>query len=244
MFEEVFKRYEYKYIIDTETYKRFLDAIKDKVSADPFGDDKGFYKITNLYFDTECNLFLDETIDKKQFRQKLRLRSYNKVDLNSDVFIEIKKKYKGVVSKRRTMLKLREAYDFLYANEWLSSYDDYNASNLQILREIEFFKNYYKLEPRVILSYDRQAFQGIYEEDLRITFDTNLQKRWTDLAIEKGPWGDVFFEKGSFILEVKVNDRIPLWLARTLSDLNCYKQSYSKYTYSFDKEQSELREIG
>lgn len=232
--QEVFKRYELKYIINEETKFKLLNALEGRITADVHGDENGFYNINNLYFDSDSRIFLSETVNKKRFRQKLRLRAYNDVDLDSNVFLEIKKKHKGVVSKRRTLLKLDSAYDFLKLNDKIDDYGMYKPSNVQILREVEFLKNYFELKPKVIVSYDRQAFQGVIEDDLRITFDSNLRRRWVDLVVEKGPWGDLFLDRNQYILEVKVNNRVPLWLARILNELQCYQQSFSKYTSCYE----------
>ncbi len=233
---EVFNRYELKFILDKSMAQEMIQALKGHVMLDQYGDGEGFYRIINLYYDTEDHLFFHETVNRQEFRQKLRLRAYNKVSIDTPVFLEIKKKYDGVVYKRRTMLTLQDAYAFLAKGQEQQDYSVYDASNVQILGEVAFLKRFYSLAPKVVVSYDRQAFLGIKENDLRITFDSNLRKRESDLKLESGPWGELFMDASSYILEIKVNGRIPLWLAQILSGFQCWRQGYSKYTSSYNAE--------
>lgn len=236
MAKEVFNRYELKYIVNKALYKELLQALQGHVFMDKHGDQDGYYMVMNLYYDTADHLFFNETVNRQQFRQKLRLRGYNHINRDSNVFLEIKKKYRGVVYKRRTLLKLPEAYAFLADTLSKKDYSLYDASNTQILGEVDFLKQFYQLEPKVIVSYDRQAFQGIHEEDLRVTFDRNLLKRETDLRIESRSDGELFMDPSLYVLEVKVNDRIPLWLSHILNDFQCWRQGYSKYTSSYNSD--------
>lgn len=108
----------------------------------------------------------------------------------------------------------------------------YETSNHQVLREIDYFRKLYDLEPGMVVSYDRHALHGINDTELRMTFDFNLRCRNDDLQLENGPYGDLFIDENLVVLEVKVNDSVPLWLARILQELNCEQRSASKYCTS------------
>lgn len=232
MAKEVFNRHELKYLIDYDTYIMLLEALKPYISIDINGDKNGYYTISNIYYDTKDNLFHQEKMLKQSFRQKLRLRTYNKVDLNDGAFLEIKKKYKKVVNKRRTFIKLKDAYEFLSSKEDISTISPFEVSNHQILKEIGFLKNFYQLEPKMVLCYERQAFQTIEDDDIRITFDKNLRRREYNFRLENGSDGEIFVDPNIFILEVKLSGRVPLWLSRILSEFSCKMQSFSKYSNS------------
>jgi SPX domain protein involved in polyphosphate accumulation len=199
---------------------------------DKFGD-QGCYNIISLYFDSIDKKIYYETRNKLRFRQKLRLRIYDDAGLNDASFLEVKQKYNNVVNKRRTKIKLSDAYHFLDKKS-LAYQDMYDVSNPQILKEVHAFRSLYELEPKVIVSYDRQAFHGLYEDDLRVTFDYNLMCRDDNLSVEAGPQGANFVDKDLVIMEVKVTHSVPLWLTRLLSELECPKKSVSKFCTSID----------
>ena len=232
MAQEVFNRYELKYLVDYNTYAALLEALKPYVSTDINGDKDGYYTISSIYYDTHDNLFHQEKMLKESFRQKLRLRTYNKIGLNDDAFLEIKKKHKRVVNKRRTVIKLKDAYDFLDSKEDISHTSSFQVSNQQILKEIAFLKNFYQLKPTMVLCYERQAFQAIDDSDIRITFDKNLRRRQYNFRLENGSDGEIFLDPDLFVLEVKLNCRVPLWLSRILNEFTCRMQGFSKYSNS------------
>ncbi|WP_223701248.1 polyphosphate polymerase domain-containing protein [Sutcliffiella deserti] len=232
MAKEIFTRYELKYLIPNEVYLKLAEAILPYTRFDSFGEE-GKYNIVSLYFDSPNNDIYYETRNKLFFRQKLRLRVYDKVTRTDSAFFEIKQKYKNVVNKRRTKISLQDAYRYL-DQEGSSLPTNLAISNPQIMNEVHSFRNLYKLKPEVVVSYDRQAFQGIYDDDLRITFDFNLTCRSQDLHIENGSYGTHFVEPGLVILEVKVTHSVPLWLSRLLSDLECPRKSVSKFCTSID----------
>ncbi|MFC5711422.1 polyphosphate polymerase domain-containing protein [Thalassorhabdus alkalitolerans] len=229
MSKEIFSRYEVKYLIPFDKYQRLVEAMMPYMRFDKFGNE-GRYNIVSLYFDSPDYKIYYETRNKLRFRQKLRLRVYDNVTVNDTSFLEVKQKFNNVVNKRRTSIKLNDAYKYIYEGEK----ENLQASNFQTLREIDNFKTLYNLQPEVVVSYDRQAFHGLFEDDLRVTFDYNLMCRSDDLRIENGPQGTNFVDPNLVILEVKVNNSVPLWLARMLSEFECSRQSVSKFCTSID----------
>jgi len=236
MTQEVFERYELKFLLTRDEHTALLEAILPYMSYDTYGNLEGKYNIVSLYYESDDKKIYYETVNKLRFRQKLRLRVYDKADLNSTAFIEIKQKHNNVVNKRRTSIPLHEAYQVLsepYSEELISKV---NASNPQILREALYFKELYDIKPSIIVSYDRQALSGLRdtEKDLRVTFDYNLMCRSDSLALESGPNGLNFVDEDIVILEVKVSRSVPFWLARILSEFNFSKQGFSKFCTSID----------
>ncbi|MHA6253318.1 VTC domain-containing protein [Oceanobacillus sp. CAU 1775] len=226
---EIFRRKEQKYLITLEQYNALIQRIAPYMRPDKFGDE-GRYTVTSLYFESADNKIYYETKNKLRYRQKLRLRVYNDADLNSTAFFEVKQKHKKVVNKRRMLIPLSEAYRYLH--EMDEDLTKYETSNQQVLREIDYFRKLYQLEPGMVVSYDRHALHGIKDKELRMTFDFNLRCRNDDLQVENGPYGDLFIDENLVVLEVKVNDSVPLWLTRILQELNCEQRSASKYCTS------------
>lgn len=233
MVKEVFKRYELKYLISFEQYISLCEHLLEKMKYDAYGTE-GKYNIVSLYYDSDDSKIYYETRNKLRFRQKLRLRIYDQADETSTAFIEVKQKFKNVVNKRRTALPLNEAYDLLNTSGADWEQRNWQASNRQILKEAMHFKSLYDLRPELVVSYDRQAFSGIDEPDLRVTFDYNLMCRTDDLRIENGPEGQHFIDRDNVVLEVKVSETVPFWLSRLLSEHGCSKQSVSKFCTSVE----------
>jgi hypothetical protein len=99
----------------------------------------------------------------------------------------------------------------------------------QIDREITYFRDYYqRLEPACMILYDRTAYA---EPDggLRLTIDRNPRYRMDALSFDHAPVGIPLLNPGEAILEIKVQDTIPLWLVRILSDGRIRRGSISKY---------------
>lgn len=229
---EVFSRYEKKYLIDEKTYKFIVDRLDEQMVADKYSRDGGFYNIANIYYDTPDDALIRASIEKPVYKEKLRLRSYGVPGLDDKVFLEIKKKFKGLVNKRRTKLRLSEAYD-LTLNGIHPQDSDY--INKQVLSEIEYFLKLYNLEPKVYLTYDRRAYFAKGDSDFRVTFDTNIRSRRTDVGLEKGNHGDLLIGNDVWLMEVKSFMAVPLWFTEILTEAGVYSTSFSKYGTEYKK---------
>ena len=223
---EVFNRYEKKFLLTQSTYEKFVDMISEKMEADAYSKDGGFYRICNIYYDTPNDELIRKSIDGPVYKEKLRLRSYDTPELSDKVYLEIKKKYNGIVNKRRTTLTLKEAYDYLETGI-RPEYKPY--MNKQVLDELDYFINHYELVPKVFLSYDRRAYFDKNDRDFRLTFDTNIRCRREDVRLEAGSYGDLLLEDGVWLMEVKILKASPLWFTKILSELKVYPASFSKY---------------
>lgn len=190
----------------------------------------------NIYYDTWDDRLISASIEKPVYKEKLRVRSYGVPGLNESVFVEIKKKYNGVVNKRRTSMKLEDAYGYMDGKISMDSImDDYPEINRQVLREIDFFKNHYKIVPKVYISYDRIAYFEKDDGDFRVTFDTNITTRRKDVRLEDGSFGEQLLPADSYLMEIKVSGAVPMWFAKIISGLNIYPASFSKYGTEYKK---------
>ena len=217
--QTVFKRYELKYMLTLGQKERVLAAMTPYMKLDKYGRTT----IRNLYFDTDTYLLIRRSIEKPTYKEKLRIRSYSKADADSTVFVELKKKYKSVVYKRRISLPEEEAM------EWISG-ERHCHKHTQIANEIDYFLNYYKtLHPAVFLSYEREAFYARDGSDFRVTFDDNILCRQEDLSLESEVYGTPILPEGKVLMEIKCSGGIPLWMTEVLSREKIYKTSFSKY---------------
>lgn len=229
---EVFNRYENKYLLDSEAYYKFYNELLEYMELDDFNKQHEFYSITNLYYDTAHNTLIRNSLSKPKYKEKLRLRAYGVPNQDTKVYLEIKKKVFGLVNKRRTSLKLHEAYDFVSTGKE-PEFKGY--MNKQVIEEIKYFLTRYDLHPKVYLSYERKALFCKNNRDLRITFDTNIRSRRYDLKMEHGTHGEPLLEPGQWLMEVKAEKTIPVWLAKMLSEHQMYRTSFSKYGNEYKK---------
>lgn len=217
-YQGVFKRYEKKYLLNELQYKTLRQRLESYMEADSYG----LHSINNIYYDTDDYRLIRASLEKPAYKEKLRLRSYGATGKDSSVFVEIKKKYDGVVYKRRVAMKLSEADDYiLNGNKPLKQ--------TQITREIDWFLNYYKVSPKVFIAYDRIALFGKQDSDLRITFDTNIRFRENKLDLLEGSKGKLLLKDKLILMEIKIPGVMPLMLSRVLDELKIYPVSFSKY---------------
>jgi len=146
---------------------------------------------------------------------------------DSIVFVELKKKYKHVVYKRRISLPDKEA------TKWLSG-EKHPDNYTQIANEIDYFLKFYgTLHPTVFLSYDREAYYSNDDTDFRITFDYNILCRQEDLSLQSEAYGTPILPEGKVLMEIKCSGGIPLWITKVLSEEKIYKTSFSKYATAY-----------
>lgn len=229
---EVFNRYENKYLLDDAAYRSFYADLLEYMELDDYNKQHDFYSITNLYFDTRHDSLIRHSLAKPKYKEKLRLRGYGTPQAGGKVYLEIKKKVFGLVNKRRTALKLEEAYEFVRTGI-PPEYKEY--MNKQVLQEITYFLRQYDLQPKVYLAYERKALFSKANRDLRITFDTNIVCRRHDLKLESGSYGEPLLKPGQWLMEVKAENTIPLWLSQLLSEHGLYRTSFSKYGNEYKK---------
>lgn len=227
---KIFERYEKKYILSREQKQKLLERIEEYIEPDLYPHSE----ISNIYYDTDDNELIRRSLDKPKYKEKLRLRTYGTADLESNAFIEIKKKYNGVVYKRRIMMKLQEAVEYL-------EHGKKPAQQSQILSEIDYFMNMYQPKPSLFLFYERDSYKGKNDLDLRITFDTNIQSRRDNLQLEKNLPGEKLLEDGVYVMEIKVPQAYPMWLVKALTELHVYPTSFSKYGRIYQKEKGKER---
>lgn len=223
---EVFNRFEHKYLITQNQLDKLLPIIDRHMAMDKYCLNHSTYTIANLYYDTADNMLIRNSLEKPFYKEKLRLRAYGIPKTDSFVFLEIKKKYNKCVNKRRTTLRLNEAYSFCESGEQPEHQDYMNA---QVCNEIEYFIRHYDVTPKVYIAYDRLAYFEEGNPDLRISFDTNIRTRRTDLSLEAGDHGDKLLSDGVWLMEIKTSRAKPLWLCEALTETGIKRISFSKY---------------
>ena len=217
-YQAVFKRYEIKYLLTSAQKEEILQVMEPYMALDQYGRTT----IRNIYFDTDNYRLIRRSIEKPVYKEKLRIRSYRKALSKDKVFVELKKKYNGVVYKRRISMPENQAM------EWICG--GISPPDSQIGREVEYFRKYYAtLRPVVYLSYEREAFYSKDGSDFRVTFDDEIFARQDRLSLSQEPGGKRLLPDGMVLMELKTSGAIPLWMTKHLTQSRIFKTSFSKY---------------
>jgi hypothetical protein len=206
-------------MLTLEQKEKIVSVMQEYMALDKYGRSS----IRNIYFDTDSYRLIRRSIDKPKYKEKLRIRSYGRATEDSKVFVELKKKYDGIVYKRRIDLPCNVAFAWTEKNTPC-------PVDTQISREINYFLKYYgTLRPAAFLSYEREAYYEKNGGSFRVTFDDNILFRTTDLSLISDTYGESLLEDGKVLMELKCSGGIPLWFVRVLSAEKIYKTSFSKY---------------
>lgn len=221
----VMKRYEIKYILTKEQTEYLVQGLNGHMEVDQYGKTS----ICSLYYDTPNHRLIRESLDKPEYKEKCRLRSYGLAKPGKPVYLELKRKAFGIVYKRRIETSIDDV------NKFFKDKKDIFKEG-QIEKEITYFRNFYdSLVPSCLIIYDRVAY---YEPDgdLRLTIDYNPRYRLDDLNLDTSIEGKSLLDEGSTILEIKVQEAIPIWLSSLLSNGKIFRGSFSKYGEAYKKE--------
>lgn len=213
-----FKRYEKKYLLPAEKYRALRARLDGYIERDEYYEST----VCSIYYDDDSYSFIRRSIEGPVYKEKLRLRSYNVPRAEDTVFVELKKKYKGIVYKRRVSMTAAQAAAYL-AGEAGAPEDG------QMIRELDWFLHVNRLSPKVFIACDRTAYRAKDDPELRITFDENIRWRDTELDLTAGSHGESLLPPGTVLVEVKIPGASPLWLARIFSDLAIFPAGFSKY---------------
>lgn len=227
-YQMTFMRYELKYLLTRQEKEHLLEAMRTHMKLDAYGKTT----IRNIYFDTDTFRLIRNSLEKPVYKEKLRIRSYHPVRTTDPVFVEIKKKYKAVVYKRRLQLPEQDVMESFQTGNPLPVHS-------QIGEEIQYFRDYYEtLHPVVFLSYEREAYYAPDGSDFRVTFDENIFYRREDFSLGSEIYGIPILDKDKTLMEIKTSGGIPLWMSEVLTQNHLYKISFSKYGSAYQHMQT------
>ena len=214
----IFKRIEKKYLLSETQYEALFQRIGAHLKPDEFGRST----VLSLYLDTPDHRIIRSSIEAVDYKEKLRLRSYGMAGADSTVFLELKKKYGGVVYKRRAAMTLREAERYLRMG--IKPYES------QIMSELDWAMRLYgRPKAAMLIACEREAWFDEAHPDLRLTFDRNIRCRENELRLDRGSAGICLLPRDTVLLEIKTAGAMPLWLADALDAESILPGSFSKY---------------
>ena len=227
-----FNRYEFKYLFPQDLIPDLLRAMGQFIYPDPHGGDERGYPICSVYCDSSDLALFWEKIEGTKFRRKVRFRRYGQDD---HAYLEIKQRLDRTVQKRRVRWPLERATGALRATDGaeLLQADDGEP----VASEAMFLWRHYALRPCMAVSYRRNAYFCHLESGQRITFDTNIRYDPHRLEIERpAESGKYIIDPGLAVMELKFNDRVPLWLCKIIGRFDLRMVRLSKYCTAIDRQ--------
>lgn len=227
--KKVFQRKETKYLLTQEQFTLFFEELQHYMEIDEYG----LHTILSLYFDTEDFRFIQKSMQKPKYKEKFRVRSYGVPRQETPVFLEIKKKVKGIVYKRRVATPYNTYTNWLHEKIFKETAE---AAPTQIEKEINWlFKKNKDLEPRVLIAYDRLSMFTEEDSEFRVTFDQKIRFRSTKLDLMMGSGGELVAPEIGVLMEVKAMGAYPLWFVHLLNKHAVRKGSFSKYAETYKR---------
>lgn len=271
MATSVFKRREKKYLITPGQRHAIESAARVHMAPDAYGRTL----VTSVYLDTPRRSMIARSLEGPLYKEKLRLRTYGERSgaalllvctaglpeamathgtalLEIPAFFELKKKFRGIVYKRRVRMSLPGAWAFARGASYQSAQATFPLScrgegpsdeqppcqkdrpdgnpvlDRQIAREIEAaLERHGELAPSAAIMCWRTAWAPLDETDEpRITFDDELC--FVDLMGQDTQRKPIT-HAGESIMEIKASSGMPPWLVEALSETDSYPRSFSKY---------------
>ena len=219
--EDIF-RHEIKYFINKTQAAELRLFLKRNMNVDPNTDARGSYWIRSLYFDTIDNKDYYEKIIGNNIRRKIRLRMY---DISSPTIkLEIKNKYNNYILKETATISRNDAAKLINGDSTpLLRYKKNTAKKVFALMHRDLYC------PKVIIDYDREAYLLPFE-NIRVTLDKNLYASFSYQDFFNNNKSMIpIFNRHHFILEVKYNSMIPIFLQNALSNFEIKRSEISKY---------------
>lgn len=213
-----FARYEKKYLLSGEMYDKLWQELSPRLEPDEYPRST----VCSLYYDDSDYSLIRASIDRPIYKEKLRIRSYGVPAPDGEVFVELKKKFKGIVYKRRVQLDERNAM------LWLSG-RAHKPCVGQIAREIDWVISRHELRPTACIICDRYAYVAKDDAELRITVDSSIRYRDAELMLSAGDGGEELLQPGQMLMELKLSGSAPIWLSNLLSRCGAFPVSFSKY---------------
>ncbi len=224
-------RHEYKYLVHNSAADELRRHVQLYTAPDAHAQSDGAYTVRGIYLDTSRGAMYESKKEGVRKRLKVRIRGYGDVNGSSVVSLELKRKQGSTSWKSRAHAKLDDISLWLAGSADSLSFpeDEQAAAN-----RFRFFCRRYSLKPAVLVVYEREAFVGVHDPTLRVTFDRNLRGRFTARLGRLGAEAPVPVYDNHFILEVKFDYHYPSWLKAKLAELGVQKKALSKYVLTMD----------
>jgi hypothetical protein len=239
------ERYEAKFVIPEEIAYQIRDYASQFTTLDPHceGEPPG-YRLTTLQLDSP-DLALHHAKDRERYsRFKLRVRRYGNLEEDEEgpVFVEVKRKFKGVVAKDRARIpRGKWCKELITDPKRIVDFDF--KSDEEALSFLEFVRLTRQIhaEPKVLIRYRRESLISAVDAYGRVTFDRQLQYQPTeswDSWGKGGHWSPIdtglvqnkLYKFSGVVLEIKTLLDVPLWITDMCREFDLVRTGHCKYS--------------
>jgi len=242
-------RNEKKYLVPNRLINPLRSRVNTFMRPDIFVRDnpEGLpqYTVRSIYFDSRRLEAYYEKLGGVLFRRKFRVRGYHGPEPEEQVVLEIKRKIGSKVKKYRAFINYTHL-DELLENGQIDQYVEntsYEPNAREDAGRFLFHLKKKQFVPTCLIAYDREAYHGLMDSGVRITFDKNLRSRMFP------PTGQLFSEgqlkkffPDHFILEIKYfSEEMPRWARSLIQEFRLRNEALSKYTLGIDAHLSRSR---
>lgn len=231
------ERHEAKYVIHPDQVEPIRDFIRPFCVNDPNATGKiPEYTITTLQLDSEDLALYRAKEVEALHRFKLRVRTYGK-EGECPLFLEIKRKIKGVINKSRATVACRH-----WGPDMCLSVDP--SLSFRSRTEEAHYINFVRLvqqigaRPVMLIRYERESYLSKIDNYARVTFDRRVRyhpmRAWT-LFPEYDRWRAMDSQTAlnreypGIILELKTFSDCPQWMVDMTRKFDLVRIGFCKY---------------
>ncbi len=224
-------RVELKFLIHHSVRTLLMERWSRYLVRAPFTDEHAVTPILSQYYDSPSLLFYREKLDGIELRNKVRIRTYGLAfERARTTFLEIKRRWNDRVTKIRYRFPQFELHH-LDPRRW-------SFEEKEVGRPFLYLLERHRLRPSAGVYYQREAYEGAVETDLRVTFDTCL----TGLYAGEALTGSLLLDRSRrlmdetlVILEVKATKQIPPWVHDGIVAAELRQATIPKYVSAVEK---------
>ena len=232
-------RFELKYVVPEHVARQLAAQVQPYCKTDATGSLDGNYVVTSLYLDSPQWHLHQAVMTAQPVRFKARVRTYGS-DPHADAWVEIKRRFGEVIAKSRARVRahfwptLVDRFALAQPDTWQLA-----QSALDVVKDFQSAVVATDLQPAMLVRYDREAYMGVLEPDVRVTFDRNLRYLRShdaelvhDESRYHGMAGRDVFDgvPHAVVVELKFNLRMPLWMGDCVRTLQLHRGSFAKYS--------------
>jgi len=229
---EIFSRFEFKYIIKRNISEAIQNEVKNFTKIDGYANYKSKYLVRSLYFDNNLFSNFHDKVDGVKKRYKFRIRTYtDHENFHTPLFLEMKGRNNLRTYKVRTKINKNDL-NFFYKKKNLLDLKYRHLKN-KLIEKFIFDSYKKKITPKVLIDYNRLPLinkNGLY---FRLTFDSNI-KACQSNSIFNSAYDWKLCIPGNDILEVKFDFTIPPWFHRIIQSYQLKRISVSKFVIGME----------
>jgi len=235
-------RYELKYVVPEECARAIAEHVRPYCDPDPFLEGEREYTISSLYLDTPTLAHYHQKRIHQRDRVKVRIRTYGMLS-DGPVFLELKRRTGDVVVKSRARVP-RERWVALASSPGPVEMPDLRALKQYVVEDFRTHVLGLAMRPVVVVRYDREPYVGRTDPGVRVTFDRRLRflpasefvLPSRDVDYLPFDYAGVFFAGRSLVvLEIKFDERFPVWVPDLIRRFDLARVSFSKYCNSLER---------